>query len=93
MSAVAPVVHAHTVAGRTVYRYSQTLDDVCVVVPDLPPGAPARAYDVRIEPAHLTLGLVGNPPYLDVRRRRADGSGRGARCGGRGGDGGARART
>ncbi len=35
---------------------------------DLPPGLPAKALDVAISVRHLTVGIRGNPPYLDVRR-------------------------
>lgn len=63
---MADASRSHIVDGRIVYTWSQTLDDVTVVVPDIPP-APARAFSVSIAPTRLTLGLAGNPPYLDVR--------------------------
>lgn len=57
--------HRHTVNGRLAYEWCQYLDDVLIVVPDVPP-APARAFCVSIQATRLTLGLVNNPPYLDV---------------------------
>ena len=64
--AFAAPLHPHVVNGRTVYSWSQTLDDVTLVVADLPP-VPASAFAVSIAATRLTLGLKGNPPYLDVR--------------------------
>jgi hypothetical protein len=52
--------------SRVAYSWGQTLDDVTVVI-DAPPGAPAKAFAVTVTPTRLTLGLKGNPTYLDVR--------------------------
>ena len=32
---------------------------------DLPPGIGAKQLEVKIAPSHLTVGIKGNPPYLD----------------------------
>ncbi len=52
------------VAGRTIYEWEQTLDEVLVFVRP-PGGVRARDLDVDIKARHLRLGLRGNPPFLD----------------------------
>ena len=54
------------------YEWDQTLDEVNVYVP-LPPGLPSKQLAVAITSLHLTIGIKGNPPYLDVRAHRAGG--------------------
>lgn len=51
--------------GRVAYEWSQSLDDVTVFVL-VPPGVRGKDLDVRIENRRCTLGIRGNPPYLDV---------------------------
>jgi len=55
-------------SGRTIYEWQQTLEDVTVDIP-LPPGARKKDLTVKITNEHLTVGLVGAPPYLDVSCR------------------------
>lgn len=55
-------------SGRTIYEWEQTLEDVTLDVP-LPPGATKKDLTVKITNGHLTVGLVGAPPYLDVSHR------------------------
>ena len=52
-------------AGRIVYEWDQTLDEVTLYVP-LPPGVPSKLFECIITKGHLTLGIKGNPPYLNV---------------------------
>lgn len=56
--------HAFQHQGRTVYEWEQTLEDVSVFVP-LPPGVRARDLAVAITASKLSVGIKGNPPYLD----------------------------
>lgn len=52
--------------GQTVYEWEQSLEEVhCYITP--PPGIKARQLDVTITARHLTVGIKGNPPFLDVR--------------------------
>ena len=34
---------------------------------EVPPGVRAKQLDVAIQPHHLRVAILGNPPYLDVR--------------------------
>lgn len=52
--------------GRTVYEWDQTLDEVNIYIP-APPKISAKLLSVKIEVNHVTVGMVGNPPYLSVR--------------------------
>ena len=66
-SLAAPTRHAVTLSdGRLAYAWAQSLAEVELWVP-APPGARAAHFDVQLTPTHIRLGLVGNPPYLDVR--------------------------
>jgi len=51
-------------AGRRVYEWSQTLEDVNLYIAP-PPGVRARDLDVRISADRFTIGLKGNAPFLD----------------------------
>jgi CS domain len=67
---LAPAVrHKVVCEGRTIYEWTQTVQDVDVFVP-LPDGITAKQLDVDIQSQHLRFGIKGNPPYLDVRRCR-----------------------
>ena len=47
------------------YLWHQTISEVEIDIP-LPPGATKKDLTVSISNGHLTVGLVGLPPYLDV---------------------------
>lgn len=61
--------HSVTMNDRTIYQWSQTLNDIDIFVP-LPPGVRAKMLFVDMERQHLKFGISPNPPYLDVRRCR-----------------------
>ena len=50
--------------GRVVYEWEQELDEVNVYIPT-PPDLPSKALSVVIAPRRLTVGIRGNPAYLD----------------------------
>lgn len=66
MSIGEDTAHRFVHKGRTVYRWSQDLELVHIEIPDLPPGATKKDLAVQITKSHLTVGLVGLSPYLDV---------------------------
>lgn len=50
--------------GQTVYEWEQSMEEVLIyIVP--PPGAKARDIECKITVTHLTLGMKGNPPFLN----------------------------
>ena len=51
--------------GRTIYSWNQTLQELNLFV-DGPPGVRAKQLAVAITSTHLSIGIVGNPPYLSV---------------------------
>ena len=53
--------------GRTIYEWEQTLEEVQAYI-QTPPGVRAKMLDVSITPSQLTVGLKGNPPFINVRR-------------------------
>mmetsp|Transcript_54091 Transcript_54091/g.89782 ORF Transcript_54091/g.89782 Transcript_54091/m.89782 type:complete len:157 (-) Transcript_54091:409-879(-) len=55
---------AYTHQGRTIYEWEQSLEDVTVFITP-PPGVTAKMLDCKIEARRLTLGLKGNPPFID----------------------------
>ncbi len=67
--------------GQLVYEWDQTLDDVNIYikpprilikkyqhefVKSLKPGEKLPTLEVKIAPTHLTIGIKGNPPFLNV---------------------------
>jgi len=50
--------------GRKIYEWDQTLSDLNMYV-EVPPGVRAKHLDVRISATQLTIGLKGNPPFLN----------------------------
>lgn len=50
--------------GREIYQWEQTLDDVLVYIRP-PPGVAARMISCQITPTRVTLGIQGNPPFMD----------------------------
>lgn len=66
MDKVAPSKrHCFTHEGRAVYEWDQTFSEVNIYVV-LPQGVRAKQLDVAIGGNHLSIGIKGNPPYLDV---------------------------
>ena len=53
--------------GQTIYEWYQTLEEVHVFIQP-PPGVTAKMIDCKITASRLTLGIKGNPPFIDVRR-------------------------
>ena len=51
-------------AGRLIYTWEQTLDEVHLYIP-IPPNLPSKALDISFTPTHLRVGVRGNHPYLD----------------------------
>ena len=50
--------------GRKIYEWEQSLEEVhCYIEP--PPGVTAKMIDCKIEAAHITLGLKGNPAFMN----------------------------
>jgi hypothetical protein len=52
--------------GVTVYEWEQSMEEVLIFVKP-PPGITADMIDCTISEHHLTLGIQGNPPFLNVR--------------------------
>ena len=50
--------------GRVVYEWEQSLEDVNIYVTP-PPGVVPDMIDCKFAPNKLTLGIRGNPPFLD----------------------------
>ena len=50
--------------GRTIYEWYQSLEEVHVFITP-PPGVAAKMIDCKISATQLTLGLKGNPPFMD----------------------------
>jgi hypothetical protein len=67
MAAPVPSLHKFEHEGRTVYEWSQSLDEVNVVLRP-PPGVTAKVLAIAITPTHVTIGIKGNPPFLSVRQ-------------------------
>ena len=57
-----PFVHN----GQTVYEWQQSFGGVEIFI-RVPQGVRAKQLEVVITGSHLTVGIKGNPPYLDVR--------------------------
>ncbi|KAL3146301.1 hypothetical protein ABBQ32_003000 [Trebouxia sp. C0010 RCD-2024] len=57
--------HKFTHNGRVIYEWDQTLTEVNIYVP-VPAGARAKDLAINIQSTHLTIGIKGNPPYLDI---------------------------
>jgi len=51
-------------SGRLIYEWEQSLDELLIVIAP-PSSLPARLLSVVIAPTHLSVGIKGNPPYLD----------------------------
>lgn len=56
----------YTHKGRKIYEWEQSLEEVQVYI-DVPPGVKAKMLDVKISTKELTVGLKGNPPFMNVR--------------------------
>ncbi len=60
--------------GRTVYEWEQSLDDVNIYIA-APPGVRSHNIACKIMYCRVTLGVKGNPPFIDVGLSvRIDGS-------------------
>ena len=56
--------HKFVHEGRTIYEWDQTISEVNVYV-DVPPGIKSKQLFCTITAHHVSLGITGNPPYLD----------------------------
>lgn len=54
--------------GRKIYEWEQSLEELHVYI-DVPPGVRAKLLAVKIAARQLTIGLKGNPPFMDVSMR------------------------
>ncbi|KAJ8609611.1 hypothetical protein CTAYLR_006266 [Chrysophaeum taylorii] len=52
--------------GELVYEWEQTLEEVNLYVRP-PEGVTSDMIECRISPSRVTLGLCGNPPFLDEK--------------------------
>eukprot|EP00401_Gymnodinium_catenatum_P069015 CAMPEP_0117545418 /NCGR_PEP_ID=MMETSP0784-20121206/46083_1 /TAXON_ID=39447 /ORGANISM="" /LENGTH=175 /DNA_ID=CAMNT_0005342261 /DNA_START=44 /DNA_END=571 /DNA_ORIENTATION=+ len=50
--------------GRTIYEWEQTIDEAHIFIQP-PPGVTKYDLDIKIRPRHLSVGLKGNPPFLN----------------------------
>ena len=55
--------HAFRHEGRVVYEWEQTIEEVCLFV-QVPAGVRARDLGVSIAAREVSVGIRGNPPYL-----------------------------
>ena len=51
-------------SGRLIYEWEQSLDELLIVITP-PPSLPARLLSVSLQPEHVTVGIKGNPAFLD----------------------------
>ncbi|KAG7672442.1 hypothetical protein KSW81_001406 [Nannochloris sp. 'desiccata'] len=56
--------HTYVHNGQNVYQWDQTLSEVNIYI-QLPSAVKAKQLTVEIASKHLTVGIQGNPPYLD----------------------------
>jgi len=56
--------HKFVHSGRTIYEWEQSLEEVNVYIAP-PPGVTAKHIACTITPKHLTLGIKGNPPFIN----------------------------
>lgn len=59
--------HTYTHNGRVIYEWDQTLTEVNLYI-QVPEGVRAKNLAIDIKAGHLTVGIKGNPPYIDVGR-------------------------
>lgn len=57
--------HKYTHNGRVIYEWDQTLTEVNIYI-TVPTGVRAKHLAVNIQTQHLSVGIKGNPPYLDI---------------------------
>lgn len=50
--------------GRTIYEWEQTIDEVNIYISP-PPDISRNMLKITIVPHHLTVGLIGAPPFID----------------------------
>ncbi len=55
---------AFTHEGRVIYEWEQGLDEVSVYITP-PPGVKASMLSITVTPSRVSIGVKGNPPYLD----------------------------
>ena len=60
--------HSYSHNGRLIYEWDQTLTEVNLYI-QVPEGVRAKNLAIAIQNTHLSVGIKGNPPYIDVRRR------------------------
>ncbi len=53
--------------GRAIYEWEQDLDEVHIFIKP-PAGVKAKDISCSIKSRHLTLGLKGNPPFMNVKK-------------------------
>jgi len=56
--------YSQSFAGLTIYEWEQTLEGVDIFIAP-PEGVRAKMIDCKIAPNRLTVGLKGNPPFIN----------------------------
>eukprot|EP00897_Mesotaenium_endlicherianum_P004286 jgi/Mesen1/3886/ME000208S02900 len=56
--------HKFVSNGQEIYEWDQTIEEVNIYI-NMPKGVPARSMQCTIKPRHVTIGIKGNPPYMD----------------------------
>ena len=57
--------HSYVYNERTIYQWDQTLSEVNIYI-EVPKGVRGKQLSVGIKPSHIKVGIIPNPPYLDV---------------------------
>lgn len=57
--------HQFRYENRVIYEWEQTLSDLNIYL-SIPQGVKANQLFVNISNKHLRVGIVPNPPYLEV---------------------------
>ena len=50
--------------GRKIYEWELTLEEVQCYI-EVPPGVKSKMLDIKMTSSQLTVGLRGNPPFID----------------------------
>jgi len=61
---IAPVRQKFQHQGRTIYEWDQTLDEINIYIKP-PEGVTAKLINCVIESKHISIGIKGNPPYIN----------------------------
>lgn len=56
--------HQFVHEGRVIYEWDQTFSEVNIYI-EVPPGVTSKSLSCTITSSHISIGLRGNPPYMD----------------------------